>query len=111
MRSECDESRRLFSLVSAQYLLYCTLEIVIPTKSEYSPEIGKGPLVPLQKCLLTGVRKAAMECSSAGHAAHAEHISLLSFSLDIGGSFVPVHLRFLSPNVGLRNECLALQQP
>jgi hypothetical protein len=26
MRSECDESRRLFSLVAAQYLLYCRVE-------------------------------------------------------------------------------------
>ena len=38
MRSEGDESRRLFSLVAAQYLLYCTLQIVIPTKSEYPPK-------------------------------------------------------------------------
>src|ERR1700745_1333547 len=59
MRSEGDKSRRLFSLVSAQYLLYCTLEIVIPTKSEYPPEIGKGSLVRLQKCFLACVQKRA----------------------------------------------------
>src|ERR1700745_3381905 len=105
MRSECDESCRLFSLVSAQYLLYCTLEIVIPTKSEYSPEIGKGSLVPLQKCLLTGVRKAAMEGPSTGHAAHAEHINLLSFSFIIAGTSEQATRRFLPHNVALREDC------
>src|ERR1700756_1814755 len=110
MRSECDESCRLFSLVAAQYLLYCTLEIVIPTKSEYSPEIGKGSLVRLQKRLLTGVRERAMEGSSTGHAAHAKYVRLLSLPPDIRVSFVPVHLRFLSPNVGLRNACIVLNQ-
>src|SRR5580692_9301746 len=55
MRSKSDESCRLFSLVSAHNLLHCTLEIVITTKTEYTPKISKGPLVPLQKRLLTGV--------------------------------------------------------
>src|ERR1700683_3232296 len=90
---------------------YCTLEIVIPTNSEYSPEIGKGPLVRLQKRLLTGVREGAMERSSTGHAAHAKYVSLFSLSPDIGVSLIPVHLRFLSPTIGLRYERLALQQP
>jgi hypothetical protein len=90
--------------------IYCTLEIVIPTKSEYSPEIGKGPLVRLQKRLLTGVRKGAMERSSTGHAAHAKYVGLLSLSPNIGVRLIPVHLRFLPPSVGLRNECLVLNQ-
>jgi hypothetical protein len=94
----------------AQYLLYCTLEIVIPTKSEYSPKIGKGSLVSLQKCLLTGVREGAMERSSTCHAAHAKYVGLFSLSPDIGESLIPVHLRFFSPNVGLRNKGLVLNQ-
>ena len=76
----------------------------------HSPEIGKGSLVLLQKRLLTGVREGAMERSSTGHAAHAKYVGLFSLSPDIGVSFVAVHLRFLSPNVGLRNECLVLNQ-
>src|ERR1700722_2774530 len=42
---------------------------------------------------------------------HAKYVHLLSLSPDIGVSFVPVHLRFLPPSIGLRNERLALQQP
>src|ERR1700684_2536095 len=110
MRSESDESRRLFSLLSAQNFLYCTLEIVIPAKSAYTPEISKGPLVRLQKRLLTGVREAAMEGSSTGHAAHAEHISLLSVSADISRRLIPVHLRFYPPAVRLGDECLVLNE-
>src|SRR5260370_38301707 len=87
-----------------------TLEIVITTKTKYTPKISKGPLVRLQKCLLTGVREAAMECSSAGHASHAEHISLLSLSADICQRLIPVHLRFYPPAVRLRNECLVLNE-
>src|ERR1700733_531576 len=108
MRSESDESCRLFSLVPAQNLLHCTLEIVITTKTEYTPEISKGPLVRLQKCLLTGVREAAMEGSSTGHASHAEHISLLSLSADICHGLIPRHLRFYPPTVRLRYERLLL---
>src|ERR1035441_2108707 len=110
MRSEGNESRGLFSLVSAKNLLHCTLEIVIATKTEYTAEIGKGPLVRLQKRLLTCVWEAAMECSSTGHASHAKHISLLSLSADLSQRLIPVHLRFYAPAVRLRNERLVLNE-
>jgi hypothetical protein len=93
MRSECENR-----VVSSRWwprsiFFYCALEIVIPTKSEYSPEIGKGSLVRVQKRLLTGVWEGAMERSSTGHAPHAKYVGLFSLSPDIGVSFVPVHLR------------------
>jgi hypothetical protein len=64
--------------------------------------------MPFQKRLLAAVRKRAVECSSTGHAAHAKYVHLLSLSPDIGEGFVLVHLRFLPPSIGLRNERLAL---
>jgi hypothetical protein len=110
MRSESDESCRLFSLVSAQNLLHCTLQIVIPKSFENSQEISKPQFVCFQKRLLAAVRKRAMESSSTGHAPHAKYVGLLSLSADIGVSFIPVHLRFLPPGVRLRNERLVLDQ-
>src|SRR5665213_1937036 len=59
--------------------------------------------VRFQKRLLAGVREGAMESPSTGHAAHAKYVGLLSLSADIRVSFIPVHLRFSAPNVGLRN--------
>src|SRR3974390_735935 len=61
-----------------------------------------------QKRLLTGVRESAMERSSTGHAAHAKYIGKLPLSANICVSFIPVHLRFSTPNVGLWNERLAV---
>src|SRR5580700_1492011 len=49
MRSKSDESCRLFSLVSAQNLLHCTLQIVIPKSFENSQEISKPQFVCFQK--------------------------------------------------------------
>ena len=63
-----------------------------------------------QKRLLAGVRESAMEGSSTGHAAHAEYVGQLPLSADICVRFIPVHLRFSSPNVALRNERLAVEQ-
>jgi len=61
-----------------------------------------------QKRLLAGVRESAMERSSTGHAAHAEYVGQLPLSADIRVRFIPVHLRFSTPNVGLWNERLAV---
>jgi hypothetical protein len=110
MRSESDESCRLFSLVTPQNLLHRTLQVVITKGFEDSQEIGKPQFVRLQKRLLAAVRKGAMESSSTGHAAHAKYVGFLSLSADIGVSFIPVHLRFLPPGVRLRNERLVLDQ-
>ena len=63
-------------------------------------------LTLVQKCLLTGVREGAMERSSTGHAAHAKYVGQLPLSANICVSFIPVHLRFSTPIVGLRNERL-----
>src|SRR5271166_3581559 len=49
--------------------------------------------------------------SVTGHAAQAEYIGLLSLSADIGVGFIPVHLRFSTPSIGLGNERLAVGQP
>ena len=59
-----------------------------------------------QKRLLAGVWEGAMERSATGHAAHAKYVGQLPLSADIRVSFIPVHLRFSTPNIGLRNECL-----
>ena len=110
MRSEGDESCRLLPLVSPQNLLHCTLQVVIAKSFENPQKIGKPQFVRFQKRLLAAVREGTMKSSSTSHAAHAEYVGLLSLSADIGVSFIPVHLRFLPPGVGLRNERLALDQ-
>ena len=49
-----------------------------------------------------------MEGSSTGHAAHAKYVRQLPLSADIRVGFIPVHLRFSTPSVGLWNERLAV---
>src|ERR1022692_138904 len=110
MRSEGDESRRLLPLVAPQNLLHRTLQVVITKSFENSSKISERQFVCFQKRLLAGVREGAMESSSTGHAAHAKYVGLLSLSADIRVSFIPVHLRFATPYVGLRNERLAVDQ-
>src|ERR1019366_3415770 len=110
MRSEGDESRRLLPLVASQNLLHRTLQVVITKSLENPREISERQFVRFQKRLLAGVREGAMESASTGHAAHAKYIGLLSLSADIRVRFIPVHLRFSTPNVGLRNERLAVDQ-
>src|ERR1019366_8791430 len=83
MRSEGDESRRLLPLVAPQNLLHRTLQVVVPQDSKYSTDIEKRSFMRFQKRLLAGVREGAMESSSAGHAAHAKYVGLLSLSADI----------------------------
>jgi hypothetical protein len=55
MRSESDESCRLFSLVTPQNLLHRTLQVVITKGFENSHEIGKPQFVCFQKRLLAAV--------------------------------------------------------
>ena len=110
MRSEGHESRGLLSLVPSQNLLHRTLKVVVPQDSKYSTEIEKRSFMRFQKRLLAGVREGAMEGSSTGHAAHAKYVGQLPLSADIRVCFIPVHLRFSTPNVGLRNERLAVEQ-
>ena len=104
MRSESHESHGLPSLVPSQNLLHRTLKVVIPQDSKYSTEIEKRSFMRFQKRLLARVREGAMERSSTGHAAHAKYVGQLPLSADICVSFIPVHLRFFAPIVGLRNE-------
>jgi hypothetical protein len=103
-----DESCRLFSPVSAQNPLHCAREVVITTGGEYAAKMVEGSLVPFQKRLLAGVREGAMEGSSTGHAPHAKLIGFLSLPADVGVGFIPVHLRFSTPAIGLGNERLLL---
>ena len=75
-------------------------------RSRKRKNLGK----PGQKRLLAGVREGAMEGSSTGHAADAKYVGQMSLCADIRVSFIPVHLRFSTPNVGLRNERLLADQ-
>src|ERR1017187_685260 len=104
MRSEGDESRGLLSLVPSQNLFHRRAEVVIPKGLEHAAKICKRPLVSFQKGLLASMREGAMESSATGHAPHAKHVGLLPFFADVRIRFIPVHLRFLTPAVRLRNE-------
>src|SRR3984957_13221476 len=93
------EALNLFLLeVPSQNLLYRTLKVVVPQDCKYSTEIEKRAFVRFQKRLLAGVREGAMEGSSTGHAAHAKDVGQLPLSADICVSFIPIHLRLLTPN-------------
>src|ERR1700738_565277 len=111
VRPEGHESCGLFALISSQNLLHRTLEVIVAKRSEYSAEIGERQLVGFEKSLLTGVRERAMKSSSAGHTPHAKQISLLPLSADLCVGFIPVHLCFCAPRIGLGNEGLAASQP
>src|ERR1700719_1973263 len=106
MRSEGDESRSLLSLVTSQNLFHRGSKVVISKGLEHPIKINERPLVSFQKGLLASMREGAMESSATGHAPHAKHVGLLSFSVDVRIRFIPVHLCFLAPAVGLRNEHL-----
>ena|SRR5215469_6944741 len=83
-----------------------------PAKPFEDPsKVSKRPLVRFQKGLLTSVGEGAMEISTTGHAAHAKHVGLLSFAGDVRIRFIPVHLGFFSPMIGLRNKQLLADQP
>src|SRR5580704_15605806 len=104
MRSEGDESRGLLSLMPSQNLFHRRAQVVIAKGFEHAAKINKRPLVSFQKGLLASMREGAMESSATGHAPHAEQVGLLPFFADVRIRFIPVHLRFLTPAVRLRNE-------
>jgi hypothetical protein len=52
MGTESDESRRLFSPLPSQNLLYCGAEVVITKPAKHAGEIGERQFVALQKRLL-----------------------------------------------------------
>ena len=55
--------------------------------------------------------EGAMESSTTGHTAHAKHVGLLSFAGDVRIRFIPIHLGFFSPTIGLRNKQFLADQP
>src|SRR6516164_6574144 len=55
--------------------------------------------------------ESAMEGSSTGHTAHAKNVGLLPFTGDVRIGFIPVHLSFFSPTIGLRNKQFLAYQP
>src|ERR1700720_4549088 len=104
MRSKSDESRGLLSLVPAQNPFHRRAQVVIAQDLEHPTKICKRPLVSFQECLLARMGERAMESSATGHAPHAEHVGFLPFFADVRIRFIPVHLRFLTPAVRLRNK-------
>jgi len=51
LRAESDEPCRLLSLLSAQDLLYCSAQIVVPDPLKDPTKPGKGQLVSFQESL------------------------------------------------------------
>ena len=111
VRPEGNEPLRLFPLVPAQNLLHCTFQIVETQQPENATEVLECQLVRFQKCLLAGVRICPMERSSAGHRPHAEHIQLLLLAVELRPRLIPIHLAFVAPLIGLRNERLSASNP
>ena len=64
----------------------------------------KSQLMTFQKCLLRGSSVSAMKGCSTGHGTHREHMQLHPLALQIGVSFIPIHLRFHAPVVTLGHE-------
>jgi hypothetical protein len=75
-------------------------------------EIGKrvGRKARREKRLLRRVQVGAVERGSTRHAAHRKHLQLDSFAAEISVGFVPIHLRFGTPGIALRNAGFASHQ-
>jgi len=73
--------------------------------------VSEGELVPFQEGLLGGAQVGPVEGAATGHRAHAEHLKLGEIPGQVGIGFVPVHLGFTAPAVGLRHVDFLDQQP
>ena len=67
--------------------------------------------MPFQKGLLGGAQVGSVESTATRHRAHAEYLKLGQIPAQFGVGFVPVHLGFTAPAVGLRHVDFLDQQP
>jgi hypothetical protein len=110
VRTEGDEPTGLFPARSAQHLLHRTLQVVVAQDAEDAPKISERMLVRFQKSLLRGMRVSPVESSAAGHRPHLEDLQLHPLAAEDRPGFIPVHLRFGTPGITLRNEYLVYFQ-
>jgi hypothetical protein len=73
--------------------------------------VPEGKFVAFQKGLLSGAQVGPVERTATRHRAHAEHLKLGQIPGQVGVGFVPVHLGFTAPAVGLRHVDFLDQQP
>jgi hypothetical protein len=64
-----------------------------------------------EKCLLSCMTIGAMKRRTAGHRTHHEYLHFRTLSVKIDVDFVPIHLRFLTHAVALRDKRLSRGQP
>lgn len=110
VRSEGDETACLLAAMSAQDLLYGTLQVVIAKHAEDSAEVSKCQLMSLEKCLLCGTSIGAVVGRTAAHRSHLEDLQPYAFAAQNGPGFVPIHLGFRPPRVRLWHEYFAAFQ-
>jgi hypothetical protein len=73
--------------------------------------VPEGEFVAFQKGLLGGAQVGSVESAATRHRAHAENLKLGEIPRQVGIGFVPVHLGFAAPTVGLRHIGFLDQQP
>jgi hypothetical protein len=61
MRTECDDPVGLHSLPAAENPFHHRRHVVVAQGAKYTPEVFEGQFVPLQQCLLRGVRVRPMK--------------------------------------------------
>jgi hypothetical protein len=73
--------------------------------------VPEGQFVAFQKGLLGGAQVGPVKRAATRHRAHAENLKLCEIAGQFGIGFVPVHLGFAAPLVGLRHVGFLDQQP
>jgi len=109
--TEGDEAAGLFTLMTAQDALHCTLQVIVAKLLEDAVEITECDLMSFKKRLLCRMRKSPMIGTTAGHRTHLEHLQLHALTTNQCPGFIPINLPFNAPVITLRHERLAGNQP
>jgi hypothetical protein len=104
VRTERDEPRRQLALLTAQYLLHRTRQVIVAKPTEDAIEILEGKFMRFQKSLLRRTWIRPMKGRTACHRTHLEDLQLDPFPIQIGIRFVLIDLHLDAPVVALRNE-------
>ena len=111
MRTECNEPRRLFPSLTAQYLLHSRRQIVVAELAKDPAEIGERQFVRLRE---TPAAWHAERRSGTLHhwpcSASQNTCSFVRSPARSAHGFIPVDLRFQAPVVALRHKHLVDRQ-
>src|SRR5882724_7821169 len=103
VRAKSDEPLRFLAAVSAEDLLYGSLQIVVSQGLKYTAKVSKRQFVGFEKRLLRRSKIRSMKCGSTMHATHRECLEFDNHSAQFRPAFIPINLCFPARTVALRN--------